>query len=195
MGKWFLTVLICSFIQVNAQQLNFQILKNGFYTDHVEVLGNRPAVPQAILVNKSGVKINNINPGIETYYIKKEDKIERFNSESFFGYVNNGVFYWNYKGEFYRLGLKGMLSHVVVTETRYTNTYASAGSYAISEQISIAVDFKTGNSFAFEPEPFEAFLMANNYELYQEFSAIKKRRDKKRALFMYLKKYNDSFNN
>jgi hypothetical protein len=47
--------------------------------------------------------------------------------------------------------------------------------------------------FAFEPEPFQAFLTENDPALYQEFAAMKKRKDKKRALFVFLRRYNEQY--
>lgn len=176
-----------------AQQPNFRDLPDGYYTDHVEVLGAKPAILASQLFNKAGVKLSAFNPENERHFVKSANQLVEVDKSRYVGFSRNGVFYWNFKGDFYRLGLTGMLSHVIVTQTNYNNVNGFDGPYSTVEQISLAIDFKTGNIFAFEPEPFEAFLQENAFELYKEFAAIKKRKDKKRALFVFLRRYNEQF--
>jgi len=187
-------VACLAFVQLTAQQPNFRALPDGYYSDQVEVLGAKPAIIASQLYNKGGVKLTAFNPESERHFVKMADELTEVNKDRYIGFARNGVFYWNFKGDFYRLGLTGMLSHVVVTQTSYNNVNGFDGPYSTTEQISMIIDFKTGNTFAFEPEPFEAFLQENAFELYQEFAAIKKRKDKKRALFVFLRKYNEQFN-
>jgi hypothetical protein len=189
----FCIVACLAFMQVFAQQPNFRELPDGYYSDHVEVLGANPAIAANQLFNKAGVKLTVFNPENEKHFVKVADELTEVNKDRYVGFVRNGVFYWNFQGDFYRLGLTGMLSHVVVTQTSYNSVNGFDGPYSTTEQIAMIIDFKTGNTFAFEPEPFEAFLQEHAFELYQEFVAMKKRKDKKRALFVFLRRYNELF--
>lgn len=187
-------IIAClALVQLTAQQPNFRALPDGYYSDHIEVLGAKPAIIASQLYNKGGVKLTAFNPENERHFVKMADGQTEVNKDRYIGFARNGVFYWNFKGDFYRLGLTGMLSHVVVTQTSYNTVNGFDGPYTTTEQISMVIDFNTGNSFAFEPEPFEAFLQENAFELYQEFAGIKKRKDKKRALFVFLRRYNDLY--
>jgi hypothetical protein len=176
----------------SAQQPDFQNLPDGYYTDHVEILGGKPAVLATQLYNKAGVKLTSFNPENEKHFLQTSDDLVEVKKDAYLGFVRNGIFYLNFKGGYYRLGITGMLSHVMVVQTVYNNMDGFTGSYA-TEQVSLVIDFKTGNMFAFEPEPFQAFLTENDPALYQEFAAMKKRKDKKRALFVFLRRYNEQY--
>ena len=178
-----------------AQQPDFYNLPDGYYTDHVEVLGGSPSILAAQLYTKAGVKLTSFNPENERHFLKNSKESVEINKDKYFGFSRNGIFYLNFKGGYYRLGITGMLSHVMVVQTIYNNTDGFSSPYATTEQISLVVDFKTGNMFAFEPEPFQAFLAENDEELYREFTSIKKRKEKKRALFVFLRRYNEQYKN
>ncbi|MFT6735496.1 MAG: hypothetical protein ACJAUV_000475 [Flavobacteriales bacterium] len=190
--KCLVLVLLCSSF-VAAQVPDFANLPDGFYTDYVEVRGAKPGVNVSELKNKSGVSLKSFYPEDEQYYTQRGDELHPVNYASFFGIVRNGVFYWIYNEEFYRLGMKGMLSHVVVIESHYTVSNGMNSPSNTSEQKSMVIDFNSGHSFAFEPEPFGMFLLENAPDLYEEFILIKKNRDKKRALFVFLRRYNNRF--
>lgn len=192
MNKLILFISLFFPISFFGQGLDFSQLSDGFYKDHIEVLANSPSLKPQEMYLKSGVSGGKFNPEADIYYVKRDSNLLRLDYSDYFGYVKSGVFYWNYKGDFYRLGMVGMLSHVIVTET-VINTNSAIGPYSSTQQIPLVVHFKTGQSFAFEPEPLEAFLMENDYELYKEFSAIKKRKEKRRMMFYYLRKYNERF--
>jgi len=125
-------------------------------------------------------------------YIDNGSK-SRIPTDSVFAYVQNNTFYFNYKGNFYRVPVFGAISYFVANEVVYNTFYdprfGSPVNTKTTEVREFIMDFYEGRvtdltmGRAME-------LLSRDETLYAEFKKLRKRRQKE-ELYRFIRRYND----
>ncbi len=122
-------------------------------------------------------------------------------TKTIWGYSKNGVVHIQYSKAFYRIPLLGQISFFIAnvevvrsngyTGNPYQNSvyYPYEGTYTSTELRKFIFDFSTGMVFEYSIENLTRFMSADQ-ALYQEFTSLKKRKQKELD-FLYLRKFND----
>lgn len=183
-----------------AYSKDFQF-KEGLYLDFQQFRSNQP-VPKSRIVSDYD---KNDLAFFDQLFSKKNTNIKYLGSSGveqtvassgLWGYSKNNGIYINYDGVFYRMGVIGSLCHFVANVTSYV--YAPDPFYGmrygttsvpVKELKQFILETGTGRLHNFNIESME-YLLKEDVDLYNEFMALK-RRKKKDAIFIYLRRYNE----
>jgi hypothetical protein len=175
---------------------------DGIYITKEQMINNSP-VPKTLIISSYDSKNfdffdNLVSENQISYYneLGIETKIKTAN---IWGYCNNGAIYIQHNDRFNRIGIIGNICHFVALETVYNNTYPySYGydpygyNYPVTSSVEMRqylLKFDTGQIFDYTTNSVEILLM-NDTELYEEFINLKKRQRKK-LVFVYVRKFNE----
>lgn len=117
-------------------------------------------------------------------------------SKEVWGYVQNGTYYVNYNGKFYRIPVFGAISYFIANvEVRQSGFYdprfgTYTGSMVTQEQREFYMNFYDGVLRELKQEEVERILKKDK-ALYEEFSALGKRKQKEQ-LYRFIRRYNES---
>jgi hypothetical protein len=152
-------------------------------------------------------EVEQIRPEESIISIKNLEYYDNFGNqqtisiENVWGYCFQYKIYISWSGRFHLIPYIGNISHFVAKIIVYNdnmndpfyNPYSiSSGtsSYTNVETKQLILDTKNGNIYEFSPEAVSQ-LIKNDSVLFEEFSNIKKRKQKK-LMFYYIRLYNDS---
>ncbi|MFO7790858.1 MAG: hypothetical protein R6V32_09820 [Bacteroidales bacterium] len=131
----------------------------------------------------------------DDYGIKQQIPID-----SLWGYCYNSKIYVYWSGGFHLLPYIGKISHFVAkVQVRHNNradpfydpnyVYTGPSSYVSNHNMQMLLNIEDGGIYKFEPENVLK-LIKDEPELYEEFSNLKKRKQRK-MMFYYIRQYNE----
>ena len=180
----------------------------GIYLNFEQFRSNQPIPKSFIITNKSMDDIDFFDAVFEEEKIIVYDKNgmkNEINTDKIWGYCNLGIVFIQYNNEFNRIPVIGSISHFVsnFTSTQYRrndpfnsyyNPYAydplmRNQTYTTKELRQYILDVETGKVIDYTYENLMVILM-RDAELYEEFNNLK-RRQKKKMVFFFLRKYNE----
>ena len=177
--------------------------KDGIYLN-VEQFKNNSPIPKSRIITR--LDYSQVDFFEE---LLSQDVIFMYNSlglkvdldvKKIWGFSKNGLPYIQKNRTFNRIPIFGMIAYFIANETinhRTHESYNRIGShyspyestYTTTEMRQYIFDFEMGIVMDYELKSLETILMRDP-ELYDEFNALKKRK-KRKALFLYLRKYNE----
>jgi len=180
----------------------------GIYLN-IEQFKNNTPIPKSFVVSQKGNSdldfFSSILEEEEISFFDSNGMKESYKTKNIWGYCNQGVVFIQYNDEFNRIPVVGSISHFVsnYTSTQYRrndpyNTYGNPyytdplmrnQSITTKELKQYLLDFETGNIMDYSYDNLMIILM-RDVELYEEFNNLK-RRQKKKMVFFYLRKYNE----
>ncbi|MFH1319573.1 MAG: hypothetical protein ABII90_02830 [Bacteroidota bacterium] len=171
--------------------------KEGIYLIYEQFKHNDP-IPKSKIISKFDK--NELGFLSKLLLLKKIEFIDSAGNKeavltsSIWGYSNNNIVYINIQGEFNRIPIIGNICHFTAVVTVYDNHYYdpysfNQGGYASNEFRQYILDVRTGNILDYTISDLESLLIRDQ-QLYDEFTALKKRK-KKDSMFIYLRKYNE----
>lgn len=111
------------------------------------------------------------------------------------GYVQNGTFYINYKGKFYRIPVFGSISFLVaMVEVQITGYYdprfgTTSSSYTTTESREFLMNFYDGQLIELKMDEADK-LLSRDKSLYAEYSKLSTRKQKEQ-LYRFIRKFNE----
>lgn len=202
-------VAILLFLTTNIFAQNGQIkyttsfkFKDGIFETFEQVKNNKPIPKSQILTNIDYKSYDFFERLFEQKTITVYDNLgvkRDINPENIWGFSNKGVLYININGTFNRIPVFGKISHFIADKTfveydpyysnnRYYNPYNTQQYTTKTVMMQYILDFETGKIYDFNYQTVEK-LIADDIDLYEEFSKLK-RRKKKKLKFLYIRKYN-----
>lgn len=190
--------------------------EDGLYFSFEMVKNNNP-VPGARIITKydhtDPLFYDNILKDKSIAFFDKNGARQEVPSSKLWGFSRNGVLYIRISEGFHRITIVGTISHFVANITTYSTQYYDPYSYGRyggspyynpyynpyspynqrttrnSEMKQYLLDFETGKIYDYDYKAVEMFLMKDP-ELYDEFAALRKRKQKQMKFF-YLRKFNE----
>ncbi len=169
-------------------------LKDGIYLDFNAFGSNRPSIPNEKLRNSEGMAIPDIRQ-VEGKIFWQPDTGERrsIRMVDVWGFCQNDAVYVSAGNGFYRIGLLGMLSHMIYEQTYrdldpYPYSRGTIDRTFVSQQM---IDMNTGEFLPFNAAGMDRALQ-HDPMLLEEFRAMrKKERNSDEVLFKFFRLYND----
>ncbi len=171
-------------------------LREGIYFDFRAYRLNAPSVPQDRLRDDQGLPVTDFRSTLSKVYFKPDNGPEQaVRVDSLWGFCHNDVIYVNGGSGFYRIGLMGSISHLVVEQRYvYTDPYGLGypyGSQTRTAMVHQLLDMETGAMLPFNAAGMDRALRQDPV-LLEEFRALpKKQRNSDAALFRFLRLYNE----
>ena len=184
------------FAQEGVDYFGGMDLKDGLYRDFQAFRGNRPTVPIQALRDAQGLSITDIRRTTGKLSWQLDTGAQQtIDLSRVWGFCQNDVVYIAAGNGFYRIGLMGSLSHLVVEETyrdqdpfMYGYPYGSVTRTVLVQQL---LDMGTGQFLPFNASGIDTALL-HDPVLSEEFRALpKKQRNRTETLFRFLHLYND----
>ena len=191
-----LAACYCVFAQPGIEYNKDFRFKEGIYLTFRQFKNNTPIPNLSIISKYNKNEINFLSKLVlknKISYLDSAGKGQEVKTNDIWGYSNNNIVYINYEGGFNRIPIIGNICHFTAIITVYnelyeTNTY-DPGGYAAREFRQYILDFETGEVLFYVISNLEVILKRDQ-QLYDEFSALKKRQ-KRKSMFIYLRKYNE----
>ena len=186
--------------------------EEGIYLNFNQVQNNHP-VPKARIISTIDYNDDDffdqvLNKKTITFFDAMGTKKE-IKKEDIWGFSKNGILYINISGGFNRITIVGNICHFIATVTTYNTRYndpyynnpyyypyydpyryrVDADSYENSELRQFIMSFQTGQVLEYETDNVKTLLMSDP-ELHDEFSNLKKRKQKQ-LKFLYIRKFNE----
>lgn len=171
-------------------------LRDGIYAEFSAFRDNAPTVPLERLRDGQGLAIADLR-GVSGKLFWQPDTgaLQSLDLRRIWGFCQNDVVYIVAGNGFYRIGLMGSLSHLVVEQTYrdwdpYMYGYPMGG---VSRSVLVhqLLDMRTGRLLPFNASGLDEGLQ-HDPVLSEEFRALpKKQRTGNEALFRFLRLYND----
>ena len=174
------------------------VFKDGLYIYYEQFRSNNPVPVSSIIYEYDHYQLDFLDVVTskrEISYFDMNQKEQKMITESLWGYCRNGIVYINFNGDFNRVPVIGSLCHftanVMVTDYQTNPGYSYSPPVPIHHSIIIQymLDTEKGSVLEFNTDNMESFLKRDDL-LYKEFSGLKKRQ-KREAVFLYLRKYNE----
>lgn len=171
-------------------------LREGIYADFTAFRNNRPSVPLAKLHDQQGLAVTDIRRASGKLVWQPDTGAQQtIDLRNVWGFCQNDVVYIGTGNGFYRIGLMGSLSHLVVEQTyrdwdpyMYGYPYGGVTRSVLVQQL---LDMNTGYFLPFNASGMDQALQHDRV-LSEEFRALpKKQRNSTEALFRFLRMYND----
>jgi hypothetical protein len=189
--------------------LGFQ-LREGIYLDINDLKQNKTISREQIADKNSQQALDyfsQILNNLDTLVIKtKSNRLEKLAVDSIWGFCQNNQIYIQFNRRFFKVPLFGNASTYLIfvqqttprafnpwlSDPYFNNSYSGFGMNNVNTStvvsIQMLLDFKTGVIEEFSLESLESILKRDE-TLYKEFSKLKKKNKKKKAIY-YLRKYN-----
>jgi len=175
-------------------------LHEGIYRDFQSFRDNRPSVPLEQLRDDQGLPVTDLRR-VSTKLSWQPDSgaAEKVDLRTIWGFCQNDVVYIGTSNGFYRIGLMGSLSHMVVEQTYrdwdpymygypYGSPYGGVTRTVLVQQL---LDMATGKFLDFSAAGMDQALQ-HDAVLIEEFRNLpKKQRNSTEVLFRFLRMYND----
>ncbi|HQW04684.1 MAG: hypothetical protein IPH05_02720 [Flavobacteriales bacterium] len=183
----------------SAQQVDYfggMDLRDGIYRDFQAFQTNRPTAPLSALRDAQGLPVTDIRRTRGTLSWQPDTGAEQtIDLSRIWGFCQNDVVYIATGNGFYRIGLMGGLSHLVVQETyrdwdpyMYGYPYGGVTRTVLVQQL---LDMETGYFLPFNAAGMDKALL-HDPVLSEEFRGLsKKQRNRTETLFRFLRMYND----
>ncbi|MEZ4738796.1 MAG: hypothetical protein R2818_05420 [Flavobacteriales bacterium] len=172
-------------------------LHDGLYKDFKSFRLNEPSIPIDRLRTSEGLGVTDIRRASgKIYWQPDTGERKTVDLDRMWGFCQNDVVYIAGGNGFYRIGLMGSLSHLVVEQTYrdwdpYMYSYPYGGSMTRTVLVHRLLDMRTGNFLDFTASGMDQALQ-HDPVLLDEFRALpKKKRNSDEALFRFLRMYND----
>jgi hypothetical protein len=188
--------------------LGFQ-LQEGLYQNIDQLRQNKPITKSQIKDKRSQEALdyfNELTKNSDTIYLK-DLKATKLSLDSIWGFCQNNQIYIQFDQKFFKVPLFGKASTYLVFvkqmnprpmynpwlyDPYFNNTYNGFGGInnnpTSTVTIQMLLDYETGLIQEFSLEALEEILKRDE-KLYKEFSSLKKKKRKEKAIF-YLRKYN-----
>ena len=170
-------------------------LREGIYVDFRSFRENMPTVPLAKLKDQQGNAVTDVRQASGKLSWQPDSGARQaVDLRTIWGFCQNDVVYIGTNNGFYRIGLMGSLSHLVVEQT-YRDwdpyLYGNMGGVTRTVLVQQLLDMETGSFLPFNAGGMDEALLHDRV-LSEEFRALpKKQRNKEEALFRFLRLYND----
>ncbi|MBK9762164.1 MAG: hypothetical protein IPO87_02100 [Flavobacteriales bacterium] len=173
-------------------------LHDGIYLRFSDFKYNTPSVPLEQLRDAQGLTVPDIRQARGKLQWQPDSGEQRtVDLQRIWGFCQNDVVYIAGGNGFFRIGLMGSISHMVVEQTyRDWNPYMSSygqpyGSTTRTVLVQQLLDMETGNYLPFNASGMDQVLQ-HDPVLLEEFRALpKKGRNRDEALFRFMRLYND----
>lgn len=185
-----------TYAQDGADYFAGMALREGIYADFPAFRNNRPTVPLAKLRDQQGLAVTDIRRASGKLVWQPDTGAQQtVDLRNVWGFCQNDVVYIGTGNGFYRIGLMGSLSHLVVEQTfrdwdpyMYGYPYGGVTRTVLVQQL---LDMNTGYFLPFNAAGMDQALQHDRV-LSEEFRALpKKQRNSTEALFRFLRMYND----
>jgi len=205
--KYTLSILFITFsISVFAQNTQIKYtpafkFKDGIYENIQQVKNNKPIPKSQIVTNIDYNSFDFFDRLFEEKVITVYNNLgvaKEIDPEKIWGFSDKGVLYININGTYNRIPVFGNICHFIADKTfvEYDpyynrssyNSYNSTPYSTKTVMMQYLLDFETGKIYDFNYQSVEK-LIANDIDLYEEFSELRKRK-KKKLKFLYIRKYN-----
>ena len=190
-----LTIGVCA--QEGDAYFGGMDLREGLYRDFQSFRLNAPSIPLGRLRTADGLAVSDIRrTSGKLYWQPDTGDRSVVDLDRMWGFCQNDVVYIGGGNGFYRIGLMGSLSHLVVEQTYrdwdpYMYNYPCGGSMTRTVLVHMLLDMKTGSFLDFTASGMDHALQ-HDPVLLEEFRALpKKKRNSDEALFRFLRLYND----
>jgi len=171
-------------------------LREGLYRNFQDFRNNAPSVPLEMIRDDQGVAVPDLRrAGGKLYWQPDSGERQALATDKLWGFCQNDAVYIAGGNGFYRIGLMGSLSHLVVEQTyqdwntgMYGYPYGGVTRTVLVQQL---LDMETGNFLDFNAAGMDQALQHDRV-LSEEFRNLpKKQRNSPEALFRFLRMYND----
>ncbi|TXI79781.1 MAG: hypothetical protein E6Q44_08655 [Flavobacteriales bacterium] len=195
---WAILVLwtLCAKAQTSTVYFAGLDLRDGLYADFHAFRDNTPTVPLERLRDEQGLAISDLRRVSGKLHWQPDTGARQVvDLHRIWGFCQNNVVYIAAGNGFYRIGLLGSLSHLVVEQTYrdwdpYMYGYPMGG---VSRSVLVhqLLDMRTGRYLPFNAAGMDEGLK-HDPVLSEEFRALpKKQRNSPEAQFRFLQLYND----
>lgn len=171
-------------------------LREGIYMEFQEFRDDHPSVPLERVRDAQGSPVNDLRRTTGKLTWQPDTGAARsIDLARIWGFCQNDVVYVGTGNGFYRIGLMGALSHLVVEETYrdwdpYMYGYPMGG-VTRTVLVQQLLDMSNGNFLPFNASGMDKALLGDPV-LSEEFRALpKKQRNSDEVLFRFLRMYND----
>lgn len=205
-----LLIGIFSFVCVHSQTKDSVLINSefkfeeGLYLDFSSVKYLSPIRTNSIITNIPITDVEFFSSLTSQEFIEYYDKEgirQKITTKNVWGYSNNGTLYKNSGSGFFRIPIVASLSQyiaqvIVIRESMgdpYMNSYYMGGmgsvAYESKEPHNFIISFELGSVYDYNYKNLE-ILLSQDEELFIEYTSLKKR-DKKKQIFLYIRKYNE----
>lgn len=187
--------MLC-FSQDDADYFGDIDLREGLYRNFQDFRNNTPSVPLERIRDDQGVAVTDLRrAGGKLYWQPDSGERQALATDKLWGFCQNDAVYISGGNGFYRIGLMGSLSHLVVEQTyqdwnsgMYGYPYGGVTRTVLVQQL---LDMETGNFLDFTAAGMDQALQ-HDAVLLEEFRNLpKKQRNSDEVLFRFLRMYND----
>lgn len=181
----------------------------GLYLDFEQVKNNHPIPKNRIITNLDITRIDFFDQLLknESIFIYDDNGIEiELEVIDLWGFCKSGVLFINYNDEFRRIPVVGSICHFVsnykVVNSARSDIYnpytyydpfsyypPRQQSYVTKEMRQYILDWESGSIYPYNYKSLKIILM-NDPELYEEYNALRKRKQKQ-LVFFFMRKYNE----
>ena len=180
---------------------NFEF-KDGIYLSFEQVRSNSPITRSQIITDLDKDDIDFYEKLIKQEFIRYIDSglTKVVETSKIWGFCDEGTLYIHWGDDFAKLITKGHLGYFIATQrvTTYDDPYFTTYYYdpymtyprTSQEMRHYIIDFSAGKIYDFYPQSFMEILKQQDTILYQEYSNLSRRKQKK-LLFYYLRKFNE----
>jgi len=188
---------------------------DGLYLNFEQVRTNHPIASARIISTDDPFDINFFTNLVKNKIIGYYDAFgtkKEVQTENVWGFCRDGKLYIQYNGEFNRIPIVGSVCHfiadITVTNMQYDPFYTDYYDYyyynsynnlyynrpyrnttRTREMRQYLLDFETGKVLSFDRESVKSLLMRDT-ALYDEFSALRKRKQKD-LMFFFIRRFNE----
>ena len=194
----FLALHVFCFSQTDSVAFSAgMLMEDGIYLTYSDFRKNTAIKKNQINSSESKDQLEFINKTIfkGKFSYQLRDEIIQVESKNVWGFFQNNTFYINYKEDFYRVPVFGVISYLVANVTVLNNGFYdprfgySTGSTNTKEIKEFLIDFYSGVMEVFTLEGAER-LLARDTNLYEEYNKLS-RRNKKEQIYRFIRRYNE----
>ncbi|HQQ93649.1 MAG TPA: hypothetical protein PLQ93_03775 [Bacteroidia bacterium] len=171
---------------------------DGVYQTYFDFRHNKAILKEDIVLKADPEQLDYVGKAME-----KDKLVYRVQNSEYsmatkdvWGYVQNGTFYLNYLGKFYRVPVFGAISYLVaMVEVKQSGFYdprfgTYSGSTTTYEQREFYLNFYEGRMKELNSADIEK-LFSRDQPLYEEYMALSQRK-RKEQLYRYIRKFNEN---
>jgi len=171
-------------------------LEDGIYLSYTDFRKNKSVKKQQIVSKLDKEQQEFLSKIIfeDKFSFEENGVLRTVGSKSVWGYVQNNTLYINYKGDFYRVPVFGVISYLVANVTVVNPGFydprfgMTTGPGTTKEIREFLMDFYDGVVIEFTSEAAEK-LLARDKALFEEFKKLSRRKQKEQ-IYGYIRKYN-----
>jgi hypothetical protein len=204
MSKFIIASVFALFFKISASaqtvslkdsSIKTSMFNDGVYLSLYDLQNNHPSITKEHLIksyyDKSDFSISQWAATTALYYMDDNEKKQKVNRDSLWGYVENGTPYILINDRFHRFSTAGKVS--VFTESYPTIKAGMAP--VVTEAKSVATTqlfiLASGKIMEFTPENV-AIAIADNPILLEEFKALKTWKQKRKKMYRFVERYNEN---